>query len=46
LLLPQKRAVATWRVDQQGLAERLEDASRLEGGVLADGLALKEIWVV
>ncbi|MFM7170299.1 MAG: hypothetical protein ACKOPT_17660 [Cyanobium sp.] len=46
--LPKKRAVETWRSDQQGLAERLEDASRLEGGVLAEGLALEleEIWAV
>ncbi|MFM7647411.1 MAG: hypothetical protein ACKO50_04995 [Cyanobium sp.] len=48
LLLPEARAVEIWRGDQQGMAERLEDASRLEGGELAEGLALEleEIWAV
>jgi hypothetical protein len=48
LQLPQKRAVETWRGGQQGLAERLEDASRLEGGEIAEGLVLEleEIWAV
>lgn len=48
LLLPEARAVEIWRGDQQGMAERLEDASRLEGGELAEGLELEleEIWAV
>lgn len=48
LLLPEERAVEIWRGDQQGMAERLENASRLEGGELAKGLALEleEIWAV
>lgn len=48
LLLPEERAVEIWRGGQQGLAERLEEASRLEGGELAEGLALEleEIWAV
>jgi Uma2 family endonuclease len=48
LLLPEERAVEIWRGGQQGLAERLEEASRLEGGVISEGLALEleEIWAV
>ncbi|MFM7515035.1 MAG: Uma2 family endonuclease [Cyanobium sp.] len=48
LLLPEARAVEIWRGEQQGMAERLVDASRLEGGELAEGLALEleEIWAV
>jgi Uma2 family endonuclease len=48
LLLPQERAVEIWRGDQRGLAERLEDLSRLDGAELAEGLGLdlEEIWVV
>ncbi|MFM7511856.1 MAG: Uma2 family endonuclease [Cyanobium sp.] len=48
LLLPEERAVEIWRGGQQGMAERLENASRLEGGELAEGLALEleEIWAV
>ena len=48
LLLPAERAVEIWRGGQQGMAERLEDASRLDGGELAEGLVLEleEIWVV
>jgi Uma2 family endonuclease len=48
LLLPQERAVEIWRGGQQGMAERLENASRLDGGELAKGLALEleEIWGV
>jgi Uma2 family endonuclease len=48
LLLPEERAVEIWRGGQQGMAERLEDATRLEGGELAEGLALEleEIWAV
>jgi hypothetical protein len=40
--------VEIWRVGQPGMAERLENASRLEGGELAEGLALdlEEIWAV
>jgi Uma2 family endonuclease len=48
LLLPQERAVEIWREGQQGMAERLENANRLDGAELAEGLALEleEIWVV
>ena len=31
LLLPEERAVEIWRGGEQGMAQRLEDASRLEG---------------
>lgn len=48
LLLPEQRAVDIWRGGDQGMAERLEDASRLDGGELAEGLGLdlEEIWAV
>jgi Uma2 family endonuclease len=48
LLLPQERAVDIWREGQQGMAERLENANRLDGAELAEGLALEleEIWVL
>jgi hypothetical protein len=48
LLLPQERALAIWRTGQQGMAERLENANRLDGAELAEGLALEleEIWAV
>jgi len=48
LLLPEERAVEIWREGQQGMAERLENASRLEGAELAEGLVLEleEIWAV
>lgn len=48
LLLPEERAVEIWREGQQGMAERLDNASRLDGGELAEGLAveLEEIWAV
>jgi len=48
LLLPHERAVEIWREGQQGMAERLDNASRLDGGELAEGLAveLEEIWAV
>ena len=48
LLLPHERAVEIWRGGQRGRAERLENASRLEGGELAAGLALnlQEIWAI
>jgi Uma2 family endonuclease len=48
LLLPAERAVEIWRGGEQGIAERLENASRLDGGELAEGLALEleEIWAV
>jgi Uma2 family endonuclease len=48
LLLPQERAVEIWRGGQQGMAERLENASRVDGSDLAEGLELdlEEIWVV
>jgi Uma2 family endonuclease len=46
LLLPQERAVEIWRGGQQGMAERLENASRVAGSELAEGLELdlEEIW--
>ena len=48
LLLPHERAVEIWRGGQRGRAERLENASRLDGGELAAGLALnlQEIWAI
>lgn len=48
LLLPEERAVEIWRGGQQGMAERLENASRLDGGELAEELVLdlEEIWAV
>jgi Uma2 family endonuclease len=48
LLLPQERAVEIWRGGQQGMAERLENASRVDGSELAEGLELEleDIWVV
>jgi Uma2 family endonuclease len=48
LLLPHEREVEIWRGDQQGMAKRLENASRLDGGELAKGLSLEleEIWEV
>jgi len=48
LLLPQERAVEIWREGQQGRAERLENATRLDGGELAEGLGLdlEELWAV
>ena len=37
-----------WRGGQQGMAERLENARRVDGSELAEGLELdlEEIWVV
>jgi Uma2 family endonuclease len=48
LLLPEARAVETWRGGDPGMAERLENASELDGSELAEGLVLdlEEIWVV
>jgi Uma2 family endonuclease len=48
LLLPQERAVEIWRAGQQGMAQRLENANRLDGSELAEGLTLdlEDIWVV
>ena len=48
LLLPQERAVEIWRGGQQGMSERLENASRVDGSELAEGLELEleDIWVV
>jgi Uma2 family endonuclease len=48
LLLPQERAVEIWRGGQQGMAERLENASRVDGSDLVEGLELdlEEIWAV
>jgi len=48
LLLPHEQAVEIWRCGQLGMVERLENASRLDGSELAEGLGLDldEIWVV
>jgi len=48
LLLPQERAVEIWRGGQQGMAERLDNASRVDSSELAEGLSLdlEEIWAV
>jgi Uma2 family endonuclease len=48
LLLPLERAVEIWRGGQQGMAERLDNASRVDGSELAEGLELdlEEIWAV
>jgi Uma2 family endonuclease len=48
LLLPQERAVEIWRGGQQEMAERLDNASRVDGSELAEGLELdlEDIWVV
>jgi Uma2 family endonuclease len=48
LLLPQERAVEIWRGGQQGMAERLDNASRVDGSELAEslGLDLEELWAV
>ena len=39
LLLPEEREVELWRGGQQGMAERLENASELESSELAEELA-------
>ena len=46
LLLPEERAVEIWRGGEAGMGERLENATRLQGGEDFAGLelALKEIW--
>jgi Uma2 family endonuclease len=48
LLLPLERAVEIWRGGQQGMAERLDNASRVDGSELVEGLELdlEEIWAV
>ena len=48
LLLPEQRAVEIWRGGEQGMAQRLENAARLEGGELSEGLVLEleAIWAV
>jgi Uma2 family endonuclease len=48
LLLPEERAVEIWRGGQVGMAERLENATRLEAGEAFAGLALElvTIWEV
>ena len=48
LLLPQVRAVEIWTGGKQGMAERLDNVSRLDGAELAEGLTLdlEEIWAV
>lgn len=46
LLLPHQRAVEIWRGGLTGMAERMENAIRLEGAALAEGLELElePIW--
>ena len=48
LLLPEERAVEIWQGSQEGMAERLEHAARLEAGEAFAGLALElnSIWGV
>jgi hypothetical protein len=48
LLLPEERAVEIWRGGHQGMAERLENATRQEAGEEFAGLALEleTIWQV
>lgn len=48
LLLPEERAVEIWRGGAEGMAERLENASRLEAGEALAGLVLNldDIWAV
>jgi hypothetical protein len=48
LVLPEQRAVEIWRGGQQGMAERMENANRLDGVGLAEGLELEleAIWEV
>jgi len=48
LLLPEERAVEIWRGGHQGMAERLENATRLEAGEEFAGLVLEleTIWAV
>ena len=48
LLLPEERAVEVWRGGQGGMAERLENATRLECGEGFAGLVVElgEIWEV
>jgi hypothetical protein len=41
LLLPHERAVEIWRCGEQGMAERLENATRLEAGETFGGLVLE-----
>ncbi|MEB3322087.1 MAG: Uma2 family endonuclease [Synechococcaceae cyanobacterium] len=46
LLLPEERSVEIWQGGQEGMAERLENATRLEGGEGFVGLVvdLETIW--
>ena len=48
LLLSEERAVEIWRGGQEGMAERLETATRLEAGEEFAGLVLdlETIWAV
>lgn len=50
LLLPEQRAVEIWRGDQQGMAERIENANQIDAAELAEGLELEleleAIWEV
>ena len=46
--MPEERAVEIWRKGQEGMAERVDNANRLDGRELAEGLGLElaEIWAV
>jgi Uma2 family endonuclease len=46
LLLPEQRAVEIWRGGQHGMAERMENANRIDAAELAEGLELEleAIW--
>jgi hypothetical protein len=48
LLLPEERAVEIWRGGELGMAQRLEQATRLEAGEALAGvvLELETIWTV
>jgi Uma2 family endonuclease len=48
LVLEDRWQTLSWRGGQQGMAERLENASRVDGSELVEGLelGLEEIWVV
>jgi Uma2 family endonuclease len=48
LLLPEERTVELWRSGQQGMGERLANATWLDGAEIAQGLTLEleDIWAV
>lgn len=43
MMLPQERAVGIWRGGSQGMAERLDNASRVDGDELAEGAYLQPL---